>query len=116
MPIDAAYRDKIGMLLTDRLISALKNNEISEEEMPNVTSFILGGIDAVQTQEQMLTFLQDLNTKWPIFSSVVTVEKGESIEKRDEEKVEQMEELIKENKLDEALRVVEAPKAMKGDN
>lgn len=108
MAIDSVYKDKVGKELTLRLTAVMEKEQISEEESRIIADVILTELDKAQTQEQLFQFLSDLSQKWPFFSDVLTLEKGAAkIEEEGKETV-KVEELIKENKLDEALEAAKA--------
>ncbi len=108
MAIDSVYRDKVGKDLTLRLTGVMEKEQITQEESRVIADVILTELDKVQTQEQMLQFLSALSQKWPFFSDVLTLEKGVAqIEEEGRETV-KVEELIKENKIDEALETIKA--------
>ena len=106
-PIDEAYKNKIGSRLTKTLADSLSAGKITEDEASEISSYVLNNIDKSQDNSQLLAFVEELAVKWPIFSSILTLENAEVSEKKEDIAVEQAESLIKENKLDEALNVVE---------
>ena len=108
MDINEEYKDKLGQSLTLQLAQALKAGNITEEDLPTAASYILNRIDTLKTKEELIQFLTDLASKWTFFSNTLLMEKGEIIEAQEDKKVDQMEELIKQNKLDEALSVAHA--------
>lgn len=108
MAIDSVYRDKVGKDLTFRLTAVMEKEQVSEEESRIIADVILTELDKVQTQEQMLQFLSELSQKWPFFADVLTLEKGAAQTEEEGKETVKVEELIKENKLDEALQTVKA--------
>lgn len=113
MAVDEAYKNKIGERLTKRIADALRGQEISQEEAANISSYILENIDKVEDNVQLVDFLTDLSQKWPIFSSILTTEQAEATQDKAKEAVEQVSGLIKENKIDEAIKVAETATAQK---
>lgn len=102
-PTDA-YRNKIGERLTIRLAKAIKDQEISVDEYPEVSSYILENIDKATSNSELFQFLEDIAKKWPIFSDVSAGEQAEVAQKDTQEKVEEVKNLINENKIDDALK------------
>lgn len=105
---DQAYKNKLGDRIARKLADALQNESVSEEEASVISAYILDNIDKAQNSSDLFAFLTNLSEKWPIFASVLTVEQGQIEEKKDEKTVEKVEELIKENKIDDALKVAES--------
>ena len=115
--VTEAYKNKIGERLTRKLAQAVKGGQIAPEELPNISSYILTNIDKAKTNSELLTFLEDIVNKWPIFSETLTVEQINKAEDNKSEKIEQISGLIDANKIDEALRVAtDANSQMTGGN
>jgi hypothetical protein len=100
-----AYKDKIGERLTRKLISALEEKKITPEEVSEVSQYILANIDKARTNLELLDFTEHLASKWAIFSEIVNVEEAEIKENSKTEKVNEVQDLIEQNKIDEALKV-----------
>ena len=115
MVIDSVYRDKVGKELTLRLAAVMEKEQISEEESRTIADVVLTELDKAQTQEQMLQFLSDLSQKWVFFSDVLTLEKGVAQGEQEGKETIKVEELIKENKIDEALDAAKAATATGGE-
>lgn len=101
------YRERIGATLTTRLNDAYSQEVISSEESPIIASFILERIDNLRNHQDLIAFLEELANKWPIFGPVLMLER--SIEKKgdNDQAINQAEQLIRENKIEEALDLVE---------
>ncbi|GEM_PF-2258824 len=114
MDFDEAHKNVVGERLARRLARGLEDGQISLEETPAISTYILDRIDTITNQEQLTAFLTELSQKWPVFSEILTLEQGGVKEIKEDERVEQMENLLKENKIDEALEVAES--ATQGGN
>lgn len=106
---DQAYKEKTIQRLALKIADSLENGQISKEQAAEISSYILENIDKTNNNAELFTFLEDLATKWPMFSNLATSEDikvgGEIAEAVKQEKVEEIGDLIKENKIDEALKV-----------
>lgn len=107
MDFDEARKNVVGERLTRRCAWALQEGQINETDFAEISEFILDTIDTITTQDQLLRFLTDLSQKWPIFSEALALEQGEEKEQKEGEKIGEVENLLKEHKLDEALAVAE---------
>lgn len=103
--MNAADKDKIGLQLMRRLAQALKNGEITGEDSFNISSFIEEHIGSVKTNDQMGEFLRNLSQNWPIFSQILVAQQMQATEAAEDKAVGEVSNLIKENKIDEALTV-----------
>lgn len=104
---DEAYKNKIGERVVRRIAQALKDKEISLEEASTMASYLLDNIDRAKDNLQLFNFLEGIAKKWPIFSNILTAEQGEIMDKKEKEAVEQASGLIRQNKIDEAIKVAE---------
>ena len=111
MNLDEAYRDKIGERLTLRLAQALEDKEITAEVFSSISSYILENIYKVQSNLELVDFLEALSQKWSIFANTLEIEKGEIKNKNEEVIADQASGLIRENKIEEAIKVVESATA-----
>jgi hypothetical protein len=101
----SAYKDKIGLRLSRRMLHAFEDGEITEEELKDISSYILENIDKAQNNAELYEFLEAISAKWPIFQDVLIVENAETGEKKKGEVIEKVEDLIEQNKIDQALQV-----------
>lgn len=97
------YREKIGESLTKRLNDAYLHGIISEDESPIIAQFILDNIDKPTTHQELITLLEELANKWPVFGPILVMERAASGEEKTDEAVEQIQQLIKEDRIDEAI-------------
>lgn len=104
---DEVYKNKIGARLTKILLDALENGEVSEEESPEISSYILDNINKAKDNAALFDFLTTISKKWPIFSKALATEQSEILDNKKEEAIGQASNLIQENKIDEAIKVVE---------
>jgi hypothetical protein len=109
-----AYREKIGERLTRRLVQALKDKEIAQDDFAEISTFILDNIDNAKSNEELVQFLEDVARQWPFLSDMVVDEKKEAETQNVQEKVQQIDTLITQNKIDDALQV--AKDATDGQN
>lgn len=104
---DDSYREKIGERITLTLADALEEGAITGEEASKVAEYVLENIDKAKTSGEILDFLTDLANKWPVFGQLLTIELGQATAQKEDAALKKTEELLKENKIDEALETVE---------
>lgn len=100
---DEAYKDKIGMHLTERMLKAVEEGELTETEMGVISGYILDNMDNIRTHADLMVFLQGLSQRFRVFKQLFKVEKGIDKESKEDDKAQAIASLIKENKIDEAL-------------
>ncbi len=69
--VDQNYKDALAQSLLNVILAALENKEIDESELRFVSRAIIAGLKTAQTSADILTFLQNLALKWPIFKESV---------------------------------------------
>lgn len=80
--------------------------KITEEQASEIANFVLDNIDKTENSGQVMDFLENLIVKWPIFDHILTAELSQITDRKEDVAIEKAEDLIKENKIDEALNVV----------
>jgi len=105
MDFDEIYKNRVGKHLTIRLALALKSGEITEQELPIIARFILDHIDNILNHEQLIQFLTNLSQKWPIFNHILTIEKGEEILNKEGYAINQIQQLLKQKRYNEAITI-----------
>jgi hypothetical protein len=103
--VTEAYKNKIGERITLRLIRALKDKEITQAELATISSYILENIDEVESNSDILEFLEEIAKKWPFLSALVSAEHVEETDAINKQKIAEVGTLLNQNKIDEALKV-----------
>lgn len=106
-----AYKDRIGMRLARKVLAAFEEKKISEDLLAEISSYILENIDKAKTNSELLDFVEHLASKWVIFQDILVAEEAGVKEVENQEKVEQIEELIDQNNINGAIKVAEEAKA-----
>lgn len=94
--------------IVEMVIAALENNAIKESDMAVIGQMVLERIDKIENQADLILFLEILAERWSIFSPLVTREKGAVEHTADEKKAGQVEAMIKDGNIDEALTLVKS--------
>jgi hypothetical protein len=107
-----AYKNKIELRIAGILQEKLSNGIINADQSDEMATYILDNIDFTKTNSELLTFVENLSAKWPIFNTILTssdqskaapVAANLTQEKTDQA-VQAVESLLKENKIDEAVQ------------
>lgn len=106
MGFDKDYKERAAKKLAMRLAQGLKKGEITLKDSTQIASHILDNLDKVTEQSQLVEFLDRLGKEWPIFAHVSASEKGEVAKQKESLASEKASELIKQNKIDEAIKTV----------
>ncbi|MDO8461161.1 MAG: hypothetical protein Q7S38_01820 [bacterium] len=105
MEVTQEHKNDLEKKIVESVILALENNTISKEEMPIIAEFVLGKIDVIKTHEELVLFVNELALKWPIFSNIDQIEKGEVQEKKESETAESVLNLAKSGQIEDAVNL-----------
>ncbi len=103
MDFDETQKTAIEKQVVDVIILSLENNTISESELPAIAQFVLDELGKVENNDQLLVFLSELSIKWPGFKNIEVVEKGKLSDQVEDKAVQDMLQLAKSGKIDEAI-------------
>lgn len=99
MVFDEEHKNKIAKLLAIQIATSLRDNKLTIDENERVSTFILDNIHTIKTHEELIAFLDSLTKQWPIFESVLKIEKGEVTEEDVKKQAEELTQNIKDNNL-----------------
>lgn len=108
MDISDERRKEIEKKLVETIIQALENDILTADEMPTISSYILDNMPKVKTQDELLQFLRDLSAKWAFFSNLLVIESGEVQLAAEQVTTQNVVDLAKSGKLDEALSLAKS--------
>lgn len=103
MEFSEEHKNKIEKMVVEEMISSLEKNELKEEELSAIAEFILGKIDNIKTQEELIVFLGELSSKWLIFKNIEELEKGEVKEQQEKIVAKDVLQLAKDGKIEDAI-------------
>jgi hypothetical protein len=116
-----AYKDKIGTRIATIIGESLQELKITEDEAEEMGKYILDNIDLAKTESELFDFAKKLSEKWSIFNQILTspdltpsgqvqnpLPQPASVQENTDQIVHKTEDLLKENKLDEALQAVKS--------
>lgn len=104
MDLSDEHREKVYNNIVVTMAKALKEGEISKAELMLISKSLFASYQTVKTHEQLMQYLDELASHWEIFSSIITMEKGEGIEEREQQTINQMQSLLKSNQVEEAVK------------
>src|SRR3989344_3486181 len=108
MPVfDKDHVDKIGIAITKTLGKAMQDGLISMDQLAETSEYILSNIDRPQSHAEMIVFIEDLVKRWEFFKDILTLEKGEEQEEAEKNKIDKVQNLIKSNQIDAAIKTAQ---------
>lgn len=99
----AQHKNDLEKRIVETVITSLEKNSLEESQLAEIADFVLGRIDTIQTQEELIAFLNELSFKWPLFSNLSLIEKGDVKDKVEDEVAEGVETLAQTGKIDDAI-------------
>lgn len=104
-PFTDENRKDLEERIVEMMLAGLDKDEISEEDLPDISDYVLSKIDYVQNHEQLMNFLRELSSKWKVFSPILVIESGEAREKKENAVGQEVLNLAKSGKIEEALNL-----------
>jgi hypothetical protein len=115
-----AYKDKIGMRIAGIISESLSKKIITEDQSDEIATYILENIDLAKSNSELFAFVEGLSVKWPIFNSILTssdqVQVPNPIQDKTDQVTHTVGDLLRENKIDEALQVAKTATEIPNEN
>lgn len=106
MEVTKEKKSAVEKDIVDIVIAALDSGAIKEQELSTIGQHVLDRIDKIETEEELILFLEAMVEKWSIFMPLVSRAKGEVAHDKEQITVYQAESLIKQGNIDEALKIM----------
>lgn len=103
MEITKEKKEAIEKQIVDTCIGGLENKSLTEDQMGDISFFVLERIDLVKTQEELVEFLKKLSERWQSFKGMYEIERGQMDVAEEKQKIENVERFIKNGDIDAAL-------------
>lgn len=108
MDLPEAHIKEVDRKLVETIITALREDLLSAEEYDEVADFVVKGMDAVKTRDQLLEFLRALSAKWKIFTHLLVVEGASNKDSTEDKVYDTAVALAESGKIDEAVAVAKS--------
>lgn len=103
--IDTNHKEKIEREIVETCAQALEKRELTTQDTSQVADFVLTKIDSIQNEQELLIFLGELSQKWPLFQTVIDMEKGSIQEQNEGIAINQITQNLREGKIEEAIQI-----------
>ena len=103
MDVTEDHKNEIQKKIVDAILTGLENKSLLATQLSEIADFALKGIDAVKTQDELLAFLADLSSKWPVFNNIKLTEEGEVKNEAEKEVANGVLDLANSGKIDDAI-------------
>lgn len=99
------HKKDIEKMIVDAIILGLENQQVQEKDLSRIADFVLSNIDNIQTQEQMIKFVDEISLRWPIFENIREIERGVIQKNQESQVAKQALNLIKSGRFQEAANL-----------
>jgi C4-type Zn-finger protein len=98
MDADLAYKNRIGIRLTELLINALETKQVDNDDASYLASYILEELKVAENSTEVLNFVMQLAQEWPIFAVVLSDPTSQSMlqQQHDEENATEIQEALQQ--------------------
>lgn len=97
------HKNEIEKKIVEAIIAGLANKNLLASQLSEIADFVLQRIDEVKNEDELLAFLADLSSKWPIFNNIKLTEEGEVKNEAEKEVANDVLDLAKNGKIDDAI-------------
>ncbi|HSX09301.1 MAG TPA: hypothetical protein VLF93_04055 [Candidatus Saccharimonadales bacterium] len=101
-------KKKLEEAIVENMITALEGEKITEDEMSTISGFVLDGVDAAKSKQDLEKFLEELAGKWELFKPLLILQKAELQEKVEDEVAQGVLLLLEHGKLDHAIKLAQS--------
>jgi len=101
--ITPEYKTQIQRQIIQAMIQGIESNTFDYRQVYLVANFALEELEKVTTHPELVTFLEKLTQKWPIFAKVGNVEMGKVIEEKKDDLTAEVVQMMKEGDIEGAL-------------
>jgi short-subunit dehydrogenase involved in D-alanine esterification of teichoic acids len=96
-------RTELEKRIVEVALANIEKETLTLDQATEITDFWLAKVADLESEEELLNFVKELATKWPIFDGIVLVEQG-NVQKQEEVKVaDNVVSLVKGGQIEEAL-------------
>lgn len=99
-------KKEIEKQIVDMAITALDSGILTEDQLGDMSTFVLSRIDKVTDEEELKDFLKILSEKWKFYEPLYQKQLGEEQNVKEKQAITQAENLIKAGNIDGALQVM----------
>jgi hypothetical protein len=92
---DEKKKSNILKILAQLLIDGYGNNKIAYFEMKKAATYILDHIDEIQSEKDLVYFLENLSAYWQIFNNVLVLEKKDTVKAQEDLVIQKLSQYIK---------------------
>jgi hypothetical protein len=103
MGITAEHKEEIQKSIVEAVIQALENEHLLESDLPAIGQFVLDKIDGIGTHDELVNFVGELASRWPVFKHIESVEKNKAEREEELKTADQIGDLASSGKIEEAL-------------
>jgi hypothetical protein len=86
------YKQQIYAEMAETAISALENAQITVEDSQKAATFILEKFKPIASQDQLISFLEELSNSWSIYRDLYVKIKGADTKAEDQTKINEIQE------------------------
>lgn len=101
--VTESHRKEILQRIVERTIIELEQKKFDVLDLPKIGEFALDTISTATDHTELLVYLEEFVEKWPQFTSIRDIEKAEIEQSSERDVAEQVLQLSKEGKIEEAV-------------
>lgn len=101
-------KNQIEQQISDIVLKEIEEERLTKDASLEIIQYCLPKIEALNTQQELLLFLSDLSSKWPVFANLATLEQGKTKEEKSDEVARNIASIAQAGNIDEAVNLAKA--------
>lgn len=94
VPFSENDKNEMYNLLVDTLLAGLEAGTAAHEEAQESSGFILENLEKVTNHNELILFLEEVSSRWPVYHDVLLKVRAQQHERQDNQQIQQAREQI----------------------
>jgi len=109
-PEEAGFFKRINEIegeILQVIVNSIREEKLTQEASQPIAQYVLEQIDRIENRQQLLLFLKELTSKWPMFQPLIDIEQGKIERKIEEKTAQDVATLIRSGRTKQALQLAD---------
>ena len=108
MNITPEHKEEIQRQILQVIVTSLRQDLLSTDVVPDIADFVLTGMESVDTEEELVSFLTELSEIWEVFVKIKDIELGTIQRTKEHDVTQEALKLARQGKVEEALQLTKS--------
>jgi len=99
---------EIERKILEAIVQGLERKQLLAADIPEIANFVLAKVAKCNSHNELISGLDELSQKWPIFKGILQLEQGEIAEAKEDSAEEEVLRLAKTGQVDAAINLAKS--------